>query len=497
MTINPHNRLRNSFAEVVKRQAGELAELARDARHDPDVREALCFELDRIGGIAASLGLTPIERAARAALSAGDDEAFLEMVHRLVEACRGLEGVTPLFRPVIVIGLTRVNADDLAVDLRAASDISEALALAEAEDPGAFVVPYDRQAQLQERLTGALKAVPIFAVGPPGDLERRLSAARLGAAGYLGAPVRLDRVLDQVRARAQDVDPPPFRVLVLEPDLDAGRTVVDALGGPGRQVQALGSVAELLPALDRFRPELVLLASSGLGGDVDVADLAALIHGHDLHGGVPLLVMAQEEDLDRIAMVASADDVVRKPVSPGALRVRVMARLRRHRDAEAGRVVDRLTGILSRRALLRAADREIGLVRRTGQLLSAVLVDVDSMGDVNKRGGLGVGDEVLAGLARLMSRTFRETDLVGRVGGDSFCVLMPACGTANAVKRIDSVREPFHALGRDLGLSDIDFSVGVADTTEGISDVLARADRALLQARNDGGGRTRIDRDAI
>lgn len=494
MTINPHNRLRNSFAEVVKRQAGELAELARDARHDPDVREALCFELERIAGTAASLGLSPIERAARAALATTEAEPFLDLVLHLVEACRSLEGVTPLFRPIVVIGLTRVKADDLAVDLRAAADVAEALALADAEDPGAFVVPWDRLTALQERLSGALKAVPVFVVGPPADLDLRLQAARAGAVGYLGAPVRLDRVLDVVRARAEDVDPPPFRILVFEPDEAAAEHILSALEGPGRKVWGVRSTAELLTTLDRNRPELVLVAASGL--DVDLADVAAVLHSHDVHAGLPLLVMAHDHELERISMVASADDVVRRPISAGALRVRVLGRLRRHRAAEASRVVDRMTGLLSRRSLLRAADREIGLVRRTGRPLSVVLVDVDSMGDLNQRGGLAVGDEVLVGMARLLGRTFRETDLVGRVGGDSFCALLPACGTADAVRRIESMRAGLHELGRELGLSDIDVSVGVADTTESIGDVLARADRALLQARNDGGGRTRIDRDA-
>lgn len=491
MTINPQNRLRNSFTEVVKRQAGELAELAREARHDPDVRDALCFELDRIGGTAASLGLTPIERAARAALAAGDDEAFLETVQHLVEACRGLEGVTPLFRPIIVVGLTRVKADDLAVDLRPAADVVEALAIAEAEDPGAFVVPHNRQRELQDRLVGALKAVPVFAVGPAGDLQRRLEAARMGAAGYLGAPVRLDRVLDLVRSRAQDVDPPPYRALVIEPDLADGRVVVDALCGPGREIRHLTDSKDLLATLDAFRPELILLAATGL--DIDGAELATVIHGHDVHGGVPVILMAHDEDLDRVAMVAGADDIVRKPVSSSQVRARVLARLRRTREANAGRVVDRLTGTLSRRALLRAADREIGLVRRTSQVMTVVLVDVDSMSDINTSVGLGPGDDVLVNLARLLDHTFRDTDVVGRVGGDSFCVLMPACGFANALERVESIRQAFCAWGKKSKLPDVDVSIGIADTTQGISDVMARADRALLQARNGGGGRTCVD----
>ncbi len=491
MTINHKNRLRNSFAEVVKRQAGELAELARDAQADPDVRDALCFELDRIEGTAASLGLTPIERAARAALSAGDDEAFLEMVERLVDACRALEGVNTLFRPMIVVGVDAPQDLDLAVDLRAAEDVAGALALAEAEDPSAFVVPLDHLDELFDRVEGALKAVPVYAYGSSGDLELRLDAARKGAAGFVGTPVQLERVLDLVRARAREADPPPYRVLVVESDLETAGTVVGALTGPHREICRVQKAADLLPMLDSFRPELVLLAARGEG--FEGASVASVIHGHDVHSGIPVLFMAAEADLQQTALVAGADDIIRKPVDPDRLRTRVLARLRRAREFEAGRVDDRLTGVLSRRALLRLADREIGLARRTDTPLSVVLVDVDSMKGINDDRGLAEGDAVLRALADRLRATFRETDLVGRVGGDSFAVLLPACTSKFARKRIKAVRDELQAWGREHGFDDLDVSVGVADTTDTIADVMARADRALVQARNEGGGRVHVD----
>ena len=493
MTINPHNRLRNSFAEVVKRQAGELAELAREAQSDPDIREALSFELERIAGTAQSLGLTPIERAARAALAAGDDQAYLHMVEALVDACRALEGVTTLFRPIIVIGVDKPDDLDLAVDLRAAADIGDALAIAQAEDPSAFVVPREQLGALFHRLEGALKAVPVYACGPTGDLGARLEAAVKGAAGYVGTPVRLEKVLDLVRARARDVDPPPYRVLLVESDAETAGTVMEGLKGPDREIRAVSSAEQLLPAMDGFGPELVLLAARGV--DFEGAALTSIIHGHDVHGGLPVLFLARPEDMEATALVAGADDIIPRPISLPQLRARVLARLRRTREAEASRVVDRLTGVLSRRALLRSADREIGLVRRTTKPLSVVLVDVDSMGDVNRSSGLGQGDEALRALARLLASTFRETDIIGRVGGDSFAALLPACEARNARRRVDAIRAGLRDWGQGVGLADLDISVGIADTQETVNDVMARADRALLQARNEGGGRTCVDGD--
>lgn len=488
MTINPQNRLRNSFSEVVKRQAAELVELAREALQDSASRDALTFELERISGTASSLGLRQVERAARSALAAGDDESLLRRIDQLVEVCRSLEGISPLFRPIIVIGLAGVKADDLAVDLRAAADVDEALGIAEAEDPGAFVVPHDRLEVLRQRLGGPLRAVPIFVVGPAGDLQRRLHAVSLGAAGYLGAPARLDRVLDHVRMRCVALDEPPRRVLVVEADPLIGAQTVELLSGPDCDAIRIASVEGILLALDRHRPDLLLLSTNP--GSMDPVSITRMIQSHDVHGGVAVLLLADAEELHRLALVAGADDILVKPADPSILRTRVLDRLRRQRQLDGERVVDRLTGVLSRRAVLRAADREIGLCRRTGQLLSVVLIDVDSMSDLNSRLSAAVGDAVLSGIARILTRTFRETDILGRVGGDSFGALLPACAAADARRRVDSMRESLAILGGELLCPELEISVGIADTTLNISDVMARADRALLQARSDGGGRT-------
>src|SRR5688572_18936734 len=67
MAIDARSRLRGSFADVLQRQAAELGQLARDALRDPDIRDALVFELDRIRGTALSLGVDAVDRATQQA----------------------------------------------------------------------------------------------------------------------------------------------------------------------------------------------------------------------------------------------------------------------------------------------------------------------------------------------------------------------------------------------------------------------------------------------
>jgi diguanylate cyclase (GGDEF)-like protein len=102
--------------------------------------------------------------------------------------------------------------------------------------------------------------------------------------------------------------------------------------------------------------------------------------------------------------------------------------------AEARRVSERdaLTGVLNRRGLARAIDREAARRARYGGDLSIVIADVDRFKSINDTYGHAAGDEVLKAVALSMSGAIREADSVARYGGDEFLVLMPSTGPEDA-----------------------------------------------------------------
>lgn len=88
-------------------------------------------------------------------------------------------------------------------------------------------------------------------------------------------------------------------------------------------------------------------------------------------------------------------------------------------------LTDELTGLKNRRAILDDLNRELAKSRRTDQNLAVIFIDVDKFKEVNDTYGHGQGDRVLQALAEIFENGTRDTDSLGRFGGDEFLLLVP------------------------------------------------------------------------
>jgi diguanylate cyclase (GGDEF)-like protein/PAS domain S-box-containing protein len=105
-------------------------------------------------------------------------------------------------------------------------------------------------------------------------------------------------------------------------------------------------------------------------------------------------------------------------------------------------LVDDLTGLNNRRAFLTLAQHQLALSRRNGTALILLFIDVDGMKEINDSLGHTQGDRALIDAATVLTRTFRESDLVARVGGDEFCVLLTNVnGHSDELPAISRLRE--------------------------------------------------------
>lgn len=158
---------------------------------------------------------------------------------------------------------------------------------------------------------------------------------------------------------------------------------------------------------------------------------------------------------------------------------------------------DELTGVHSRRAFMAMARQLFSVVERQQQAFAVLMLDVDHFKQVNDSYGHAGGDEILKRFTANCTACLRHSDLLGRIGGEEFCIVLPDTGSDGAAEVAERIRAGFEA-GDSFWHGDrlrATVSIGVAArgvdaaTLEGL---MACADEALYQAKNE--GRNRVAR---
>jgi diguanylate cyclase (GGDEF)-like protein len=156
---------------------------------------------------------------------------------------------------------------------------------------------------------------------------------------------------------------------------------------------------------------------------------------------------------------------------------------------------DELTGLANRRAFMRQLEREIRGAAEFGWPLAVAIFDVDYFKEVNDRHGHAVGDKVLQLLASRAAGAVRGGDLVGRLGGEEFGILMPGATAEDAALVAERLRRAIEApRSCDQGLPRITVSIGIAlrENKREASVLLAAADTALYAAKSAGRNQVRL-----
>lgn len=155
---------------------------------------------------------------------------------------------------------------------------------------------------------------------------------------------------------------------------------------------------------------------------------------------------------------------------------------------------DPLTGLLNRRGLTEALDRETARARRTGNTVTLVLLDLDRFKRLNDSQGHAAGDTALVAVANILRRGLRAGDVAGRWGGDEFGIVFVDLDNAVAYDVIDRLRAHLVHPSFAARAKRVSFSAGVASLAgaAATSDALmAKADAALYAAKAAGGNKAR------
>ena len=159
--------------------------------------------------------------------------------------------------------------------------------------------------------------------------------------------------------------------------------------------------------------------------------------------------------------------------------------------------IDPLTKALNRRAFMRFSEREMARFKRDSGSLSALMLDIDHFKQVNDVHGHATGDKVLSKMVSIAANVLRQEDLVGRLGGEEFAIVLVESDAENAYKVADRIRQAIKQVKfpSETGPFNVSVSIGVSEplyNESSINDALARADAALYRAKHNGRDRVEL-----
>ncbi|MHC1781604.1 MAG: diguanylate cyclase [Anaerolineaceae bacterium] len=164
---------------------------------------------------------------------------------------------------------------------------------------------------------------------------------------------------------------------------------------------------------------------------------------------------------------------------------------RLYAEVQQSAITDELTGVYNRRGLLELGRREIERARRYMRDLSILMIDIDHFKEINDNYSHAAGDQVLVELAKRWRISLREVDLMGRIGGDEFTILLPETDLESASQVAGRLLEEISSQPfiTENGPVQVSVSIGVAGVGKDVVDLqelLSRADNAMYSAKKTG-----------
>jgi diguanylate cyclase (GGDEF)-like protein len=209
-----------------------------------------------------------------------------------------------------------------------------------------------------------------------------------------------------------------------------------------------------------------------------------------LYPNLPIMIMSGHADdhSAETAIAAGAREFIKKPFFIDEFTLRFDKMMRAHKAEEALlalSLTDELTGLYNRRRFFVLTEQYLKVAIRTKKRSLLLYIDMDDLKSINDHYGHNEGDRALIDLSNILKKTFRESDIIARIGGDEFVVLLESTAENDEIlitRLSDNIKDHHAKQIRNYRLS---ISVGVAqfdpDNPISIDDLLSKAD-ALMYA---------------
>jgi diguanylate cyclase (GGDEF)-like protein len=413
------------------------------------------------------------------------------------------EPVTIQDRLIWLLRLDPALAADLTTQLgyfgyhvQAYESLIEPLGQAGTSAPSAIITSADmleseRKAYQQAANGAAPRPLPpLIVISNQGDLASRLRAARAGAAAYFVWPVTTVALIDKLDALTSRSIEEPFRILIVDDDPVVATSFAETLRQAGMHTVVVTEPLQVMEPLAEFRPDLILMdmhmpSCNGL-------DLAAVIRQQEEYVGMPIVFLSVEASIEKQleAMRLGGDDYILKPITPAHLISAVTSRVQRSRTLRSLMVRDSLTGLFNHTTTKENLEIELARAMRHQSPLSFAILDIDRFKLVNDSYGHTTGDRVLKSVARLLRDRLRQSDIIGRYGGEEFAVVLVGTDGPTAAMVLDQIRAGLAQIRQqaDGEVFTVTFSCGIAcfDDFADAPTLTEAADKALYIAKRSG-----------
>jgi two-component system cell cycle response regulator len=420
--------------------------------------------------------------------------------------------------------LTAMNGEEA---LRKVAEESPDIVLLDVMMPG--MDGFEVCAKIKENAKSA--HIPVIMVTALTDVQDKVRGLESGADDFLSKPINDTALMARVRslvrlkmstdewrirentanqlgvvdtsANAMSEPAENANVLIVEDKDFELRKIEETLRGDHHSITSVGKGTEAMAVIAAHNFDLIIV-SLNLDGE-DGLRLCSHLKSNERTRAVPLVMIATDEDMSRIAhgLEIGAHDYLLRPIERSELLARARTQIRRKRFQERLRatyeislsmaLTDSLTGLYNRRYLEVHLEKILQKNKISKKSLAVMMIDIDHFKPINDTHGHKAGDEALKIFGQRLKDNLRDFDLVARIGGEEFVVILPDVSerrthmVAERLRR--AIADKSFDVGAQAGPLDITTSIGgtVIDFEDHtVHEVLERADKALYKAKEFG-----------
>jgi diguanylate cyclase (GGDEF)-like protein len=337
----------------------------------------------------------------------------------------------------------------------------------------------------------------VFVLSSSSSFENRLAAVRSKVNEYLLKPVNITTLVSKIRKNFKIDLIRPYRILLLDDQASVGIFYKTLLEDDGVEVLAISKAESIMTELESFHPDVFLLDM--LMPNISGLEVARLLRHQAKYDYVPIIFLTSDDNINTKLEVleCGADDVISKNTPPKLIVQQIDSRIQRGQEIRYLASRDSLTGVLNHGQIMDAAAHSLRLAARQEKPTVVVMIDLDNFKAVNDKYGHLGGDKVLISLGQLLLQSVRDTDYVGRYGGEEFMVVFSDAEPSVIETKMNNILTAFLQINYTVDKQSFhcSFSAGLATSThhDKLSELISSADAALYKAKEAGRSQVCVD----